>query len=101
VDPRGLIPLESHEDNPKYGSDRNNHYGSICSRTWRPKQAPSIITEKFTPALVSALSKLTDCIFYIDQDNGEVNVTGATEGLLDRAETKLGNLERDLVRHKH
>lgn len=97
LDPRGLIQIENHGDNSDHGSNCHSHYGNICSRTWRPKELRGSVTEKFTPALISDLSMLSDCTFYIDQDKGEIKVTSSTEETLDRAHRKLNNLQREMV----
>lgn len=76
---------------------QDNPYGNAYSTSWRPKLSQSNLTGRFAPDLVGALSRMTDCVFYIDQDKGEIKVTGSTREALEGAERKLENLERQLV----
>lgn len=97
VDPRGLIALEDEVEDSDDEVVQDNPYGNAYSTTWRPKLSSSNLTGRFAPALVEALSKLTDCVFYIDQDQGEIKVTGSTKEALKCAERKLENVEHQLV----
>ena len=97
VDPRGLIALEVGVDDSDDEGVQDNPYGNAYSTTWQPKLSSSNLTGRFAPDLVRVLSTLTDCVFYIGQDTGEIKVTGSTREALEGAEKKLRNLEQQLV----
>ena len=97
MDPRGLIALDDEIVESDDESVQDNPYGNAYSTTWRPKLSPNNLSGRYGPDLVGALSRLTDCVFYIDEDKGEIKVTGSTKEALGVAERKLNNLEHQMV----
>lgn len=97
IDPRGLIALEDEINESDEEDVQDSAYGNAYSTTWRPKLSPTNLTQRFTADLIGVLGSLTDCVFFIDQDKGEIKVTGSTKAALEGAERKLDNVERQLV----